>query len=134
MNTLPATKLGGFYAEQSFTPKDFDVLARAITLVNRIPGRIGNEWVRCHELARWLARHIPHLIVVDGKVECYEHTWLITLDRAVLDPYVPGHVPQVCLVDARRLLAPRYREGNRRTDIRDSVIGALDTFLESDAP
>ena len=56
-----------------------------------------------HELARAIqivtygSGHT--LVVVDGKCGPIEHSWLCFSDGVILDPYVPGRMPAVQLID-----------------------------------
>jgi hypothetical protein len=131
------------YAEiEVFDPSDIELLRRATSYVDRMPGKIDDRYVRCHELTRALAHllsgvilvwqpgtidveRLSHVIVVDGHYGSIEHSWLVTPKRRILDPYVPGALPQVQLVDP---YVPRntYREmGLARADIRKDVIERL---------
>lgn len=89
--------------------------------------------------------------VIDGKVGCVEHSW-ITLPgawhekwgNAILDPYCPGRVPLVQLVDATVQMVPsdrrveagvklrlrqQYEPGEERDDIQRDVIAAVSAWL-----
>ncbi len=117
----------GWYSDELFSASDARLLARAIEIVDRLPGKVDGEYVRCHELARFVLRHleVQGPFVVDGKRDCYEHSWVMLPTRNVLDVYVPGHLPQVALV-AGASLSPRFRSGPMRTDIREGVLAALE--------
>src|SRR5437763_1419140 len=83
----------------------------------------GNE-LRCHELARavHLVVHAREykLVVVDGKCGPIEHSWIHLSDGVILDPYVPGRMPAVQLVDL--VVGTAYRPGAPRDDIRQAVV------------
>jgi len=114
------------YAERvCFLRSHKELLFRVEPLVARVSGAWGNE-LRCHELAR--AVHVivadeePKLVVVDGKCGPIEHSWL-ALPDAIIDPYVPGRLPAVQIVDP--IVALDYRPGKRRSDIRQAIVAAL---------
>jgi len=112
------------YAERvCFGPAHLSALADAQTYIARISNSWGNE-LRCHELARAVAEMLSHreLVVVDGKCGPIEHTWLCFVDGAILDPYVPGRVPAVQIIDP---IAGSYRPGETRNDIRQPIIDRL---------
>jgi hypothetical protein len=113
------------YAERScFHPSHLRMLARAQEIVARVSEAWGNE-LRCHELARALQRVLGDntLVVVDGHCGPIEHSWLRFSDGAILDPYVPGRLPAVQIVDA--IVSVAYRPGEMRRDIRRSIIDKL---------
>ena len=113
------------YAERScFRQAHLRLLSRVEAYVARISSAWGNE-LRCHELARAV-----HLIVqdhklelVDGKCGPVEHSWLVLSDGAILDPYVPGRLPAIQLVDP--IVGRMYQPGEPREDIRDTIIDRL---------
>lgn len=112
------------YAERScFTPTHLRLLRRAEDLVSRVSDRWGNE-LRCHELARAICIGLSdEFVVVDGKCGPVEHSWLVFPDGVVLDPYVPGRLPAVQIVDP--IVGTMYRPGARRRDIRQQVVDRL---------
>lgn len=116
----------GYSQAHVFCANDLELLKRAIAIVRRMPAKLGGEWVRCHELAR-VVGEVLDLPVFDGKYGVCDHSWLVTPNRVVLDPYVPARVPQVQLVDAKAscLANAEYRTGPDRTDILADVIAAL---------
>jgi hypothetical protein len=63
------------------------------------------------------------LDVLDGKCGPIEHSWLLFSDGVILDPYVPGRLPAVQLVDP--IVGSAYRPGPRRDDIRESIVDRL---------
>lgn len=96
----------------------------ALALVARVPNHLderGRE-IRCHELARAVARELlrraglgtPGIRVVDGRLGAIEHSWLeltsALKDQAILDVYTPGRVPQVQLIDKHPVITACYRE------------------------
>jgi hypothetical protein len=120
------------YAERScFQPPHLRTLSRAQELVARVSSAWGNE-LRCHELARAVQRVIGDstLTVVDGHCGPVEHSWLRFSDGAILDPYVPGRLPAVQIVDA--IVAAAYRVGVPRRDIRRSIIDRLVVEMRAD--
>lgn len=123
------------YAEsEEFTVGDMELLQRATVLVSMLPakikticeaGKFEDRWVRCHELARFVGV-VLELDVMDGSYGACEHSWLMTLDGAILDVYTPARVPQVQLAAKAWAGAPiMYRSGPARTDIRKEVIEEL---------
>lgn len=113
------------YAERAcFTPEQIALLARAQEAI----ARISNAWdkeLRCHELARAVQRVCARdLVVVDGKCGPIEHSWLVWPDDyVILDPYVPGRLPAVQLVDP--IVGMAYRPGGQRSDIRQQIVARL---------
>jgi hypothetical protein len=113
------------YAERAcFHSAHTCTLARTQTLVARVSDTWGNE-LRCHELARAIRRVLADstLTVVDGHCGPVEHSWLRFSDGSILDPYVPGRLPAVQIVDA--IMATAYRPGARRDDVRQAVVQRL---------
>jgi hypothetical protein len=115
------------YAERScFRESHLRLLSRVAAYVGRVSSSWGNE-LRCHELAR--AIHLvvyeraPKLLVIDGKCGPIEHSWLYLEDNVILDPYVPGRLPAVQLVDL--VVGTAYKPGAPRTDIRQAVVDRL---------
>ena len=98
---------------------------RALTIVQDLVARVSDAWgneLRCHELARAVHRVLDDgtIIVVDGHCGPVEHTWLRFSDGTILDPYVPGRMPAVQIIDA--FVAIAYRAGEARRDIRQPII------------
>lgn len=124
----------GWYSDELFVAQDIKLLERAIAIVERLPGKIGGRYVRCHELARFVLRHLDSSgpFVVDGKRDCYEHSWIMLPTKCVLDVYVPGHLPQVALV-AGMAPSPRFQSGPMRNDIREDVLAALEVIYQGGA-
>ena len=113
------------YAERvCFREAHLRLLARVEACVARVSNAWGNE-LRCHELARAAAEVLNDvtLEVVDGKCGPVEHTWLVLSDGAILDPYVPGRLPAVQLVDP--LVGAMYRPDAPRDDIRQAIVDQL---------
>ena len=113
------------YAERvCFSEAHLRLLSRVETYVVRVSNTWGNE-LRCHELAR--AVHLviacEHAIVVDGKCGPIEHSWIYLSDGVILDPYVPGRLPAVQLIDL--VVGTAYRPGPMRSDIRQAVVDQL---------
>jgi hypothetical protein len=112
------------YAEREcFSPVDLKLFARVQAIVARVSDAWGNE-LRCHELARAVQRVIGDstIVVIDGHCGPVEHSWLRCGDGVIIDPYAPGRVPAVQIVDP---LAGGYRPGVARSDIRRSMIKRL---------
>lgn len=114
------------YAERvCFDPIHLRALKRVEASVSRIAGTWGNE-LRCHELARAVRLILSDEIVpvvVDGKCGPVEHSWLRFSDGVIIDPYVPGRLPAVQIVDS--LVAIAYRPGPMRDDIQQSIVDRL---------
>ena len=115
------------YAERScFRRSHLQLFHRVEECVARVSNAWGNE-LRCHELAR--AVHLViyeqehKLVVEDGKCGPVEHSWLRLSDGAILDPYAPGRLPAVQIVDP--IVGTSYRPGSPRDDIRQSIVDRL---------
>ena len=120
------------YAERvCFKPLHLEIWGRVERHVTQVSKVWGNE-LRCHELARAVHRVIdaPPLFVVDGKCGPIEHSWLCFSDGVILDPYAPGRMPAVQLVDS---IVGAYRPGSTRTDIRHSIIDRLVREMRGEA-
>lgn len=115
------------YVEQEiFTAREMDLFARATKLVAAAPAKINDQWVRCHELAREVARSLNNavpeadwptkrVVVQDGKFGIVEHSWIyVEPGRSklhmpnILDVYVPGSLPQVQLLHSSPVLRRQY--------------------------
>lgn len=70
------------------------------------------------------------LILVDGKCGPIEHSWLCFTDGVILDPYVPGRMPAVQIIDP--FVGTAYRAGDARTDIRQLVVDQLVREMSGD--
>ena len=122
------------YAERAcFREPNLRLLARVEMYVGRVSNTWGNE-LRCHELAR--AVHLVvggqehKMLVVDGKCGPIEHSWLYISDNVILDPYAPGRLPAVQLVDL--VVGTAYRPGAPRSDIRQAIIDRLVLEMRGD--
>jgi hypothetical protein len=115
-----------YAARACFHEQHLRLLARVETYVARVSNTWGNE-LRCHKLAR--AVHLVvyarehKLDVVDGKCGPIEHSWLRFSDGAVLDPYAPGRLPAVQIIDS--IVGTAYRPGDPRFDIRQAIVDRL---------
>lgn len=123
------------YAERvCFRSPHLHLLSRVQAHVARVSPSWGNE-LRCHELARavYLVVHADahKLIVVDGKCGPIEHSWLCLDDAVILDPYAPGRLPAVQLVDL--IVATAYRPGSPRCDIRQAIVDRLVLEMRADS-
>ncbi len=122
------------YAERAcFRPSHLSILAHAQKLVARVSDAWGNE-LRCHELARAIQRVLADntITVVDGHCGPVEHSWLRLSDGTILDAYAPGRLPAVQIIDA--VVASSYRAGDRRRDVRRSILDRLVAEMRSDPP
>jgi len=122
------------YAERAcFREQHLRMLARIEAYVARVSNTWGNE-LRCHELAR--AVHLVvyarehKLDVVDGKCGPIEHSWLRFGDGVILDPYAPGRMPAVQIVDP--IVGTAYRPGTPRSDIRQAIVDRLVLEMRGD--
>ena len=120
------------YAERHrFSSKAVALWESASALVELLPhtDEQGRE-VRCHEVARVLGK-VLNLEVVDGASVGVDHSWLIIDRTTLLDPYVPGRLPMVQLIDIGsptllRLCYASELNGKPRADIRQEVIDFLE--------
>lgn len=122
------------YAERAcFHAAHLRLLVRVEAHVTRISNAWGNE-LRCHELVRavrLVVNACEHkLDVVDGKCGPIEHSWLRFSDGVILDPYTPGRMPAVQLVDP--IVGTAYRPGASRTDIRRAILDRLVLEMRGD--
>ena len=131
------------YAERAcFHASHLRLLSRVEASVARISNVWGNE-LRCHELARavhfvvyarehklWSRDGEGGLDVVDGKCGPIEHSWLRFSDGVILDPYTPGRMPAVQIVDP--IVGTVYRPSASRVDIRQAIIDRLVLEMRGD--
>ena len=122
------------YAERvCFRPAHLHLLTFVEAHVARVSDAWGNE-LRCHELARavLLVCNRDHgLEVLDGKCGPIEHSWLRFSDGGViLDPYVPGRLPAVQIVDP--IVGVAYLPGPSRSDIRQGIVDRLVLEMRGD--
>lgn len=112
------------YAERAcFHPFHLNLLFRVESFVARVSSTWGDE-LRCHELARAVQRVLDEdVVVIDGKCGPVEHSWLVCAGGVILDPYVPGRLPAIQIVDS--IVGTTYRHGPPRDDIRLAVIDQL---------
>ncbi len=98
----------------------------------------GGIELRCHELARAVARGLVHrghsgVTVIDGQLYMIEHSWLLlppsrlpaAMRPALLDVYCPGRLPQVQLIDDHFVVSRGYKAGKPRTDIRERIVALV---------
>jgi hypothetical protein len=115
------------YSEKIFDTSEIILFGKATSLVAAL--RHDAE-LRCHELARAVARTLGSLRVFDGKFGSVDHSWCETEYMNVLDVYAAGSLPQVQLLHAgsRAWMLPHdksYKVGEPRTDIREERLEAL---------
>ncbi|HKY40728.1 MAG TPA: hypothetical protein VJN18_32560 [Polyangiaceae bacterium] len=130
----------GYAAREIFTEAEQALASRVSNLVALSPYDIDGEPVRCHELVRAVGEELG-LSWADGWFGMVEHSWLWT--RAwlplepipnILDPYVPGRLPQTQLIHTGSHVLPLdYRRGDYRKDIRWPVITHLRNLMRSAA-
>lgn len=119
------------YAERvCFRPRHVEILGRVEAYVSRVSSAWGNE-LRCHELSRAVRLVLDNqkLYVIDGKCGPIEHSWLRFVDSVILDPYVPGRLPAVQIVDP--IVGTAYRPGEARADVRQTIVDRLVREMQS---
>jgi len=121
------------YAQRvCFDREHRELLALVAQCVARVSDEWGNE-LRCHELARAVHvvtyEHGYTLVVVDGTCGSIEHSWLMLDGGRILDPYAPGRLPAVQLVDP---IVGSYQPGEKRTDIRRAIVDQLVIEMRGD--
>ena len=123
-----------YAARVCFREHHLRLLLRVEAYVSRISNTWGNE-LRCHELARAVQSVVctreHKLDVIDGKCGPIEHSWLFFPDGVILDPYVPGRMPAVQIVDP--IVGSAYRPGAPRDDIRQAIIDRLMLEMKADS-
>ena len=113
------------YAERAcFRELHLSLLYRVEVHVARVSKAWGNE-LRCHELARAVKIVVDKntLYVLDGKCGPIEHSWLSFGDGVILDPYAPGRMPAVQMIDP--IVGAAYRPGTPRSDIQQAIVDRL---------
>lgn len=114
------------YAERAcFREQHLQIFARVEAYVARVSNTWGNE-LRCHELARAVHQVVNAplaLEIVDGKCGPIEHSWLCSSEGVIFDPYAPGRMPAVQIIDP--IVGTAYRPGTPRTDIRQMIVDRL---------
>jgi hypothetical protein len=113
------------YAERvCFRDLHLRLRSRVESHVARVSSSWGNE-LRCHELARaiQLVEGEHDLELFDGKCGPIEHSWLRFSDGVILDPYAPGRLPAVQIVDP--IVGVAYQPADLRNDIRQSIVALL---------
>lgn len=100
----------------------------ASRLIGSLPK--GPNEVRCHELARAVARVVGG-DVVDGHYGIVAHSWIVIEER-ILDPYQPGSLPQCVLHDVYPTLphVDLYRRGEPRDDIDAAAVDQLASVFQ----
>ena len=122
------------YAERAcFREQHLQLFTRVEVYVARVSNTWGNE-LRCHEMVRAIHAVVDaqehKLDIVDGKCGPIEHSWLRFSDGVILDPYVPGRMPAVQIVDP--IVGTAYRPGPPRDDIRQAIIDHLVLEMRGD--
>lgn len=126
--------MNGYSAREIFQPAELDLLGRVQLAVDLL----GSDFdkIRCHELARAVGKFFK-LDIVDGYYGIVEHSWCLTPNGHILDPYCVGGMPQVKLVapvpgchDLYRTIQERFPDNERyRSDINEEhIAAALLTF------
>lgn len=115
------------YVQKQLPDKHLSLHEKAVAYVERSSTKLF-DGIRCHELARALSvvLEIPYQ---DGHFGISEHTWL-PLEGAIIDPYMPGAIPQCVLTDTHWHLpfAKLYKPGPERTDIDQALVEAVVKF------
>jgi hypothetical protein len=118
------------------SPEARHLLELAQMAVKMLPDAMDPEGIRCHELARAVARQLQRGFVVDGTYAHVDHSWIelpISHDGYILDVYAVGRLPQVQLLQKHLLLQKQtllYMGGHARTDLRRRVLNAMDDHLD----
>ncbi len=131
----------GYAEREIFSAEEKLLLFEAKKIVRFFPAHDAkNRWVRCHEVARVVGT-VLGLEVMDGHYGMCEHSWLWTKPLVplcpppnILDPYVVGRLPSVQLVHSSTTLPYEYRRGDKRKDIRPSVLDELYRTLKGRSP
>lgn len=112
------------YAQRQINAEFLKVYGLSLARVAKVPSHLdesGRE-IRCHELARAVARELlrraslgtPSIRVVDGRLGVIAHSWLeltaASKDQTIMDVYTPGRVPQVQLIDKHPIITDCYKE------------------------
>lgn len=124
------------YAERAcFRESHLQAFSRVESYVARVSRAWGNE-LRCHELARAIHQVVYDdgkytLAVIDGYCGPIEHSWLRFSDGVIIDPYVPGRLPAVQIVDP--IVGTAYSPSTPRNDIRQSIVDRLVVEMRSAA-
>jgi len=123
-------------ATRTFKDQEIEYLERTQRLVKLVPYELDSKVVRCHELARAIAKLLG-LTFEDGYYGMVEHSWVWTRPREpfeppsnILDPYTPGRLPQVQLVHSSTMLPFEYRRGDPRKDIDQEMVDSLVQIFE----
>jgi len=126
-----------YVVQEVFNAYELELFERAQHLVTFIPAKFDDEWVRCHEVARAVAKllGIPPNQVADGWYGQAEHSWIWTSRKEfglvpnVLDTYAIGRVPQVQLIHSSPYIPFEYRRGDPRSDIKLRVVNKLVSIM-----
>jgi len=112
------------------------LLNRAIEIIKVIPNKNNGALVRCHEVARIVAK-ILNIYVQDGFYGYADHSWCWLSKPPtefignssmphILDPYCVGSLPQVRILAGGSTTLPHtgtsYRMGPPRSDIDEEFI------------
>lgn len=83
------------YGATSFSLDELELLRQATEIVGLLPD---DDRLRCHEVAR-IVGQVLRLEVLDGHYGIVDHSWCMTPNRRIIDPYAVGRLPMVQLVD-----------------------------------
>lgn len=138
----------GYAHSDVFSYSEQVVWKHANNLVEKVP----ECTVRCHELARALAHHLAwywsmHFEVIDGQAGPVQHSWILLpaelrlegrRGQTILDPYAPGRLPMVQLVDpiVQMEMGPgrmrfMYQQGEQRVDVNDDLVRHLMLYFRT---
>ena len=126
--------MNGYAFTSVFQSTDIVAFDKATEIVEWLPEHHDNTPLRCHEVARIvagvLAADIGSAVVVDGwylgpaQIRI-EHSWVQLRHDVILDPYCPGRMPPVALVNApyKSCNWTKYRASPEpRADIRADIV------------
>jgi len=122
-----------YHETEHLDPVAVAAFRKAQRIVEAIPDPAhGEEPYRCHEVVR-VVGEILGLPVVDGMCGTVDHSWLVVPSTsrhsrgAILDPYVPGGLPQVAIFDCYEFLPWKdaYRPREPRDDIDHELVMSL---------
>lgn len=107
------------YAEGQFNIANLELLGKVEKIVAAMPSRTPDgELIRCHEVAA-IVGELFGLGVQEGKYGAVDHSWLWLTTGQILDPYVPGHLPQVQIIDNAASLPYVYHSHCEGSIVKD---------------
>ena len=121
----------GYTSTHCLSPREVEIFELVTAFVAALPERDREGApVRCHEVARAVARYLDlvgvvGVQVVDGRYFAAEHTWLVLGSRLILDTYAVARLPVVQLILPWFGSVEPYQAGAARTDINEGVVTML---------